>query len=391
MHILVIPSEIYCTEFQPLGGIFQNDQAKALLKEGLTIGIISVGYLPSNQIFRFNKFKKPINSREDGINIIRSYSKKFFPFRFISTTRKYRFFTRKGLSVFTKYIDKYGTPDLIHAHNCFYAGVIACCISKKYQIPFVITEHSSQFFTKLKKKEKEILHEVHLSCRNHIAVSNTFCKIIQELVSPSLKEIQCVPNIVNNIFENSSLKFKEKGNEFIFLNIGGLDKIKNQRLLIEAFVKKFYLNRDIKLKIIGDGAERMILKNIVNRYGVNEQVEFLGYLNRNDVLKEIQNCNAFVLSSDFETFGVVLIEAAACGKPLISTSCVGPNDIINATNGLLVPVGDVEKLGDGMKQIFENYEQYDPFKIKEECILKYGSRAIVNQLLEIYNQSLLQK
>ena len=80
----------------------------------------------------------------------------------------------------------------------------------------------------------------------------------------------------------------------------------------------------------------------------------------------MQAADAFVLSSAYETFGVVLIEALACGKPVVSTACGGPDYIVTEENGLLVPVGDTQALGAALEQMIRTIDRYDPFRLKQD-------------------------
>ena len=98
----------------------------------------------------------------------------------------------------------------------------------------------------------------------------------------------------------------------------------------------------------------------------------------------MNNCDTFVLASRYETFGVVYIEALACGKPVIATKCGGPNSIVNENNGYLVNIDDIEALSNSMKLMFQNIENYDARLIRKECEKKYNPQVIASELEEIY-------
>lgn len=72
-------------------------------------------------------------------------------------------------------------------------------------------------------------------------------------------------------------------------------------------------------------------------------------MDRGAVLAWMQACHVFVLPCLFETFGVVVIEAHACGRPVIATICGGPEDNISEANGMLVTAGDVDALAEALK------------------------------------------
>ncbi|MEI2707753.1 MAG: glycosyltransferase [Chitinophagaceae bacterium] len=116
------------------------------------------------------------------------------------------------------------------------------------------------------------------------------------------------------------------------MNIASLlMKIKLKLILIQAFAKKFQQNNpSFQLQIAGIWSFGKLFKRIsCNELGIQQQVQFLGQLNRTQVKATFTSMpDVFVLPSTYETFGVVLIEALACGKPVIATACGGPENIV---------------------------------------------------------------
>lgn len=110
----------------------------------------------------------------------------------------------------------------------------------------------------------------------------------------------------------------------------------------------------------------------------------LGQLTRQEVVEKMHECDVFVLASDFETFGVVYIEALACGKPVIGTRNGGAEDIINETNGVLIDIDNVAQLSDTMKKMYTNEIKFDSNKIAEYTHKRYSSENVAAQLISIY-------
>ena len=160
--------------------------------------------------------------------------------------------------------------------------------------------------------------------------------------------------------------FVFKKNVFHFITVGNLRKEKNQLLLIQAF---FILkNLPCKLLVVGAGVMEEVLKQKVKDLGLIEKVVFCGF--DKNPYKYVSRSGCFVLSSDVEGFPNVLIEALACGKPVISTDCSsGPRELLapatdlhhRAINtyeigeyGILTPVKDVISLANAMKKMYED-------------------------------------
>lgn len=95
----------------------------------------------------------------------------------------------------------------------------------------------------------------------------------------------------------------------------------------------------------------------------------------------MNGCGCFVCSSRTETLSCVLNEAAACGKPVISTRCGGPEDIVTEETGLLVPVDDVEALAGAMLRMLDTAADYDPQRIRELTVSRFGVETVCAQLL----------
>ena len=105
--------------------------------------------------------------------------------------------------------------------------------------------------------------------------------------------------------------------------------------------------------------------------GIAEKVDFLGF--QKNPYKFISKSNIFVLSSIQEGFPTVIIEAMACGVPVISTDCkAGPNEIIeNRENGLLVPVGDEKSLAEAILQLLNSKALREKFSREGRNIAEY--------------------
>jgi glycosyltransferase involved in cell wall biosynthesis len=113
-------------------------------------------------------------------------------------------------------------------------------------------------------------------------------------------------------------------------------------------------------------------------------VTFLGTLDRGSVVKEMQSADAFVLSSRHETFGVVLIEALACGLPVIATTCGGPECIVEPDDGLLVPPNDASALAGAMERMMVQRSLYSAVKLRERCLTRFGGKAVTTQIADVY-------
>lgn len=380
MHILIIPSW-YPSNDNPIRGIFFREQARALKNAGHQIGVI---YPERKSIkkYRFNNIKKYITYENDeGIPTIRTIGWYWFPRIPYANAN---LFINDALELFQKYMKDHGKPEIIHAHSMLFGGVAAARIHKKYSIPFVVTEHSTAFARKLIHHwQKTYLHEIYESVSKLITVSPELGTLLNQQYECPTGICEFVPNIVNTKFFDLKNTLSSNNN-FIFLTVSLLTYKKGHHILLKAFQNCFKDKKNIELWIGGDGEERYNLEKQVLDLGLKNQVKFLGALKREQVLNVMQCCDVFILPSLYETFGVVIIEAMACGRPVLATKCGGPECIVNDINGMLVKRDDVDALAHAMKEIMKNINKYDSKLIRQDCIARFSEEAVVKQLTNIY-------
>ena len=215
--------------------------------------------------------------------------------------------------------------------------------------------------------------------------------------SVNLEKVKVIYNFVvnDNIAKQINKRNDLKKKNFIFVNIGRLEPQKNHYLLLEAIHK--LKSMDIKLIIIGEGPLKKYLKEQIKILKLEDKVELLG--RQKNPYKFLANADCFVFSSKYEGFPNVILEALACGLPVISTDCrSGPREILApdtdfryetkdiefAKYGALVPVEDVEKMAEAMKIIYENKELRDKYKQKAINRAKdFDVKKIIKQWEEI--------
>lgn len=136
----------------------------------------------------------------------------------------------------------------------------------------------------------------------------------------------------------------------VIVSCGRLSEQKNYPMLLKAF-SLLVADVDARLLILGEGEAKAKMLGLIDEYDLNERVRLVGFVS--NPFKYISRSSVFVLSSDSEGFGNVLIEAMACGTPVISTRCPsGPEEIINhMEDGILIPVADVHECSKAMKTL----------------------------------------
>lgn len=381
-HILLLPSW-YPSNATDIRGCFFREQALALVNAGYQVGVVTTELRSLKNwksIFSLNH--GCFYEHDKGINTFRFKTMYWFPkvpllIGYLSLLG--------GKIAIEQYINKFGKPDLIHVHSCLYMGQLAQYIKNKYNINYVVTEHSSGYFRNIyNKNQLEITKSILDDSQAVIAVSKKMAQYFSKNIFNE-KQWNIIPNIVDSEFLKTKLTNK-KENKFRFINIAFMNENKRQLNLLKAFEKLIKNgNNDIELIMVGEGSEKKNLEKYVYEEKI-EGVKFLGKKSRKEIATIMSKCDCFVLSSKFETFGVVLIEALALGLPVVSTMCGGPEDIVNSHNGLLVEPDNIDDLAFAMKKIMENMDSYEKEVIRKKCEKDYGEKSIINKLTAIYEQ-----
>ena len=384
MNIVIIPA-FFQTKNRPTLGSFFLDQAKALKRAGHQVSILYCDTYSVKCIQEWMRYEEDSVSQIEGIQIYRS--KCFCPLKHGIEGHKEAF--AKGIEkLWSKYIKK-ESVDIIHAHCCVWAGYAARKLSEKTKIPYVVTEHATLF--QLHKNEisnanNAVITEVFQKAAKVICVSRAFARLLEDYTSNI--------EVIGNVVDCEQFQVKETDKEAVRLLIvcymeeeAQLYK-KGMDILIKAWAKVSAKYPQVKLIIGGGGKSLEKVVEWTREYQVTENVEFLGALTRQQVVEQMQMCDCFVLPSRYETFGVVYIEAMACGKPVIAVANGGPDDFVHEFNGILIQPEQEEELVQALDKMITAIEKkdatYQPERIAAYVEEKFSYRAIAEQLEKVY-------
>lgn len=382
MHVMFIPSW-YDNDRNKVHGSFFREQATKLQESGVKITVAYNEIWPLTMIGKVKESRGLFFKVENGLRTYRYKNYNFIP----KNPLMFKMFDKRMDKLYKEIVKKEGKVDLIHAQSSLWAGISASYISRKYNIPLIITEHSS--INRAKYVRKSYINRIINSYKyadTIICVGSGLKKEIEALTGRS--DIKVIGNLVDlKLFNIKNLK--KENDEFTFFSVAFLEGEKGFDTLIKAFSKSFK-NKNVKLIIGGDGSQRGYLESICINEGVRDQVLFKGLLSREDVAMWMNKCDAFVLPSRYETFGVVYIEALASGKPVIATFNGGAEDIINEEVGVLVNIDSVEELSEAMDCVRNNLNMYNSEEIRSYCASKFSPKIITNKIVNEY-RSLLNK
>lgn len=290
--------------------------------------------------------------------------------------------------------------DVVHAHEIYeQITLMAFYVARKKRIPFGFTQHRNYcpqgvLGSSLRLFYQSIGRKVVDACNFICATSNSAADFLRNL--GITRDIEILPNCLDtNVFRpDIETDLKEEmglqGNKLI-LFVGRLHKEKGLKYLIEAF--KTIKNRCPKTKLIlaGKGEERENLESRISELGLHGDVVFLDYFPYKKMPELYNACDIVVLPSIFEPFGMVLVEAMACGKPIVGSKVGGIKDIIeDGENGFLTQPRNTQQLAGKIEILLFNEDLRTKFgrKGREKSIENFSYKAVAKKALNIYKRLL---
>lgn len=373
MKILICSTGYNSMTYDHTIGCFQLDQAKALRDIGNNVRIASID-------LRSIRRKRRLGTYVCEISGIKAATSNFpyggLPFwrlesciASVCAQKAYRFITADGW-----------VPDVIHAHFCDVAAAFSE-IAHDAGIPFVVTEHYS------KMHQKAVEDKILKAAQKAYSGADALISVSQSLADSIYEKTGYCAKVIHNIVDTDVFEPKhteKSGQCFTFVSAGHLRPIKGMDLLIKAFSQ---LETEYKrLIILGDGIERANLEKMAKENGCDKQIVFYGEYQRPEFQKILEDADCFVLPSRSETFGVVYIEAMACGIPVIGTDCGGPSEFITKESGLLIPVEDTARLTQAMYYMLEHAHEYDHRMISRYAKEMFGRKNIAKQIQAVYDE-----
>jgi D-inositol-3-phosphate glycosyltransferase len=260
--------------------------------------------------------------------------------------------------------------DIIHAHY-WMSGLIAKDISNKFNIPYIFTSHSLGVFLEGYNKERADCEKIVMSSSQFITASTSYEETLisdsYQIDSQKIKQIK--PGVDSELFSPDQSTDREN----IFLSIGRIQQQKGQLETLKFLNSFKEIETDFKCYFVGgpsgsSGEEYLLeLKEIVKDLSLDSYVEFLGNLPQVDITNLLNRSKLLIHTSQYETFGLVAIEANSTGVPVLTTNTGSMKEIIvNNKNGYLSKDLFDSNVNTFVKELLLNDKKFD--EISEYCL-----------------------
>lgn len=303
--------------------------------------------------------------------------------RFLSSL-KYKKVYRKAV---TQYMARNGKPGFIHVHIAMKAGLIALWLKKKYAVPYILSEQWGGYLEGAKPNinEYNAVYRYYWKKIFSQAMAGTFVSAVLESRVKhlfSIEHTRVIPNVVNtDIFYQAS---KVPAGITRFVHISTMTYQKNPEAMLEALHR---LKETMDFEMYLYGPVTPIVKELITTFDLASCVFIMGEVPQPELAKAIRQSDALILYSRFETFGCVLIEANACGVPVIVSDLQVFHEFLEeGVNAVFVEEDNPVALAEKIKQFIAQQGNFENDKIAVSTAEKYNFHTIGKQFALLYEE-----
>ncbi len=368
MKILFI-SSWFPNKLEPTNGNFVQRHAEAVaLKHDVEI-LHTIGDFKQKETFVFDD--KIIN----GIRTLVVYYK--------NSKNPIQNFLRR-MKAYKMGFSKMQKPELVHGNVLHNNMLFAVYLKKKYKIPFVVSEH----WTALQEENLGRTSANIKRIAKFIAKHADYIFPVSENLKNSLKMlgIKTPMKVISNVVNTDIFQIRQTdGNESTkFLHVSSLIPRKRPDKIIETVHQLKVNGYDVSLEIGGDG-DTATLRRLVQKLNAEEYISIFDEISYAEVAEKMQASDCFILFSDNETQGCVILESYACGKPVIATSVGGVPEFIKPGLGILIKKANEKELYQSMQNFIENKITFHKPEVLRNFVIDNFSKDIIsNQFTEVY-------
>ena len=384
-YILWLPSW-YPTEISPYDGDFIQRHAKA------------VSLFTPIHVFHIKRDKKRLMTNSvryvekvqgNLSETIVYYASPDIPVRFadrLLSQIRYGWLYRRHIR---KLFRQKGFPQLVHAHIIYKAGLIAKWIDKKFGIPFFLTEQWTIHLPEAKPNLSDIaFSEQHIFSRimDHVLLVLPVSEYLGEAIQKHWPNIryEVVPNVVDrNIF----FPAEKKPSEILRLvHISTLTYQKDPESLVKALA--LVKSQGLRFQLDVYGPKLTTFTEMVHQSGLEEEIILHGEVPQQALAACLQQSDVLILYSRFETFGCVIIEANACGVPVLVPDTPLMQELVKeGENGILVPPGNYKALAEAIVKFSTTKDKFNSRAIAESTA-SYRYENVGKQIADLYQKHL---
>jgi glycosyltransferase involved in cell wall biosynthesis len=343
---------------------------------------------PLSRLEQYARFRRvPVHDRRSGVEIahprfVVGPGRSLYPFE----ARAYA----AGIERTVARIHATFPFDLVHAHFIYPEGVVAARVARRYDVPFVVTEHApwTRWLDQLGIARQAV--PAARAAAMIMPVSTSVLGTIRAYAGESARATVVPVGVDEDLFTLGD-ESARRADQILY--VGLINFNKGIDILLAAMARLAAQGAPGRLLLAGGSFYRNTrlqeerLREQAAALGLGDRVTFLGRLLPAEVARLMAASAVVVLPSRAESFGAVLVEALASGTPVVATRCGGPEDIVQDGVGELVPVEDPVALADALRRVLADPGRYDRRRLRRFALERFGWDAIVDRVHDVYREA----
>lgn len=283
-------------------------------------------------------------------------------------------------------------PDIVQLNVIQKQGLLALYLKRRFHIPYVIIEHFTGY---LPSHDSISAHGLHTSFMRTICRNAELVMTVSPMLENAMRDLgfqakqwMRINNVVDDFFYQEYVIPNLQSHKTLLHVSCFLEFAKNTFALLRGFSELCKRRKDVRLVMVGTGIDYLSSKNLAKELAIpTEQILWPGEQTPEQVCEWFHQSDAFVLTSRYETAGIVLSEAAATGTPILSTPVGIAEELITPKTGILVSQEQANTpslLADAMEQVLRLPKYASQAQ-------EYSFASVGKQLKEVYMQCLVSE
>lgn len=283
-------------------------------------------------------------------------------------------------------------PDVCHVNVLTRAALLPWWLRWRHKIPYIITEHWSRYG----RSDAFPAGRLHLAATRRMVRDAAFvCPVSHNLEQNMLRwrldnpHYVRVGNVVDTeTFAAAPFVERRAGEPIRIVHVSWMrDESKNISGMLRVALRLKAVRRDFRLELVGEGNDKPRLEQLARQMAVDDVVSFLPACRGEALAGRLRQCDFMLMFSHYENQPVSLLEAMACGRPVVATA-VGDIPLMAEGRGLCVPPRDEDALLEALLRMMEQYRSYDPYALHDYVERHHSPAAVGGRFHQLYKQCL---
>lgn len=280
---------------------------------------------------------------------------------------------------------------LIHIHVRTEVTSHVVNVASKLDLPVVLTEHNSYYHLGIlalppaaREQERRSIRRwfTHPQIKVVMPVSRDLARVLHEDYGVLNEKLIVVHNVAADVFRSAppplAIPYR-----MMLAAVWRPPKDHDVFIRALAMIEKVRL-QNCRIDWVGYGMDyEMIQERCANELP-HIDIRFPGYMDKADMAKTMQDCHLFVLPTHADNLPCVVIESLCCGTPVVSMNVNGVPELVDKTNGMLVPPDDPRALADALIACIDQPSRFDRSMIADQAAPKFSSEAICKKIVDVY-------